>query len=56
MAKKQKNTTLSQANALTESRYDFSKMEKNCIYKIIEKVRERQKKFGPRAQDIEKKK
>ena len=39
MAKKQKNTTLSQANALTESRYDFSKMEKNCIYKIIEKVR-----------------
>ena len=24
--------------------------------KIIEKVRERQKKFGPRAQDIEKKK
>ena len=34
-----KNVTLVQANALTESRYDFSKIEKNCIYKIIEKVR-----------------
>lgn len=33
------NTLLVQANALTESRYTFSKMEKNCIYKIIEKVR-----------------
>lgn len=31
--------TLSQANALTESRYDFTKIEKNCIYMIIEKVR-----------------
>lgn len=33
------NVLLVQANALTESRYTFSKMEKNCIYKIIEKVR-----------------
>lgn len=31
--------TLSQANALTESRYDFTKIEKNCMFMIIEKVR-----------------
>lgn len=30
---------LSQANALTESRYSWTKIEKNCMYKIIEKVR-----------------
>lgn len=36
---KSKDITLSQSNALTESRYDFTKIEKNCIYKIIEKVR-----------------
>lgn len=38
---KTKNTevTLCQANVLTESRYDFNRIEKNCLYKIIEKVR-----------------
>ena len=33
------NKLIVQSNALTESRYDFTKIEKNCIYKIIEKVR-----------------
>lgn len=31
--------TLCQSNVLTESRYNFSRIEKNCLYKIIEKVR-----------------
>ena len=31
--------TLCQSNALTESRYNFSKIEKNVIYHIIKKVR-----------------
>lgn len=34
-----KDITLSQSNALTNSRYDFSKIEKNVIYHIIRKVR-----------------
>lgn len=38
MAKK--DVSIIQSNALTESRYDFTKIEKNCIYKIIEKVRQ----------------
>lgn len=33
------NVMISQANALTESRYDFNRTEKNALYKIIEKVR-----------------
>ena len=32
--------TVSQSNALTSSRYDFSRMEKNVLYQIIHKVRE----------------
>lgn len=35
-----KNTTILQSNVLTESRYNFSRIEKNCLYKIIEKVRQ----------------
>ena len=35
-----KGITLSQSNALTGSRYDFSKTEKNVIYHIIRKVRQ----------------
>ena len=34
-----KNVTLCQSNVLTESRYDFTSIEKRCLYKIIEKVR-----------------
>lgn len=34
-----KDIQLSQSNALTSSRYDFSKLEKNVIYHIIRKVR-----------------
>ena len=34
-----KDVQLSQSNALTSSRYDFSKIEKNVIYHIIRKVR-----------------
>lgn len=34
-----KDVTLLQSNALTESRYNFSKIEKNCLYKIIQKIR-----------------
>ena len=37
--KDKKEVTLLQANVLTESRYNFSRIEKNCLYKIIEKVR-----------------
>lgn len=36
---KEKDIMLSQSNALTSSRYDFSKIEKNVIYHIIRKVR-----------------
>lgn len=28
-----------QDNVLTESRYNFNRIEKNCLYKIIEQVR-----------------
>lgn len=34
-----KNEIISQSNALTSSRYDFSQTEKNVIYHIIKKVR-----------------
>lgn len=34
-----KDVTLCHANVLTESRYDFNRIEKNCLYKIIEQVR-----------------
>ena len=37
--KKEKDIQLAQSNALTSSRYDFSKIEKNVIYNIIRKVR-----------------
>lgn len=30
---------ISQSNAITNARYDLSKMEKNALYKIIEKIR-----------------
>lgn len=41
MAKEKNNKiTVSQSNALTSSRYDFSRMEKNVLYQIIHKVRE----------------
>lgn len=36
---KENDIQLSQSNALTSSRYDFSKIEKNVIYHIIRKVR-----------------
>lgn len=36
---KEKDIQFSQSNALTSSRYDFSKIEKNVIYHIIRKVR-----------------
>lgn len=36
---KEKQLIICQSNALTESRYDFTRIEKNCIYKIIETVR-----------------
>lgn len=35
----EKDIKLSQSNALTKSRYDFSRYQKNAFYKIIEKVR-----------------
>lgn len=35
----EKNEIISQSNALTSSRYDFSSTEKNVIYHIIKKVR-----------------
>lgn len=35
----EKNDIISQSNALTSSRYDFSSTEKNVIYHIIKKVR-----------------
>ena len=34
-----KNELISQSNALTSSRYDFSPTEKNVLYHIIQKVR-----------------
>lgn len=34
-----KNELISQSNALTSSRYDFSPTEKNVLYRIIQKVR-----------------
>lgn len=34
-----KNEIISQSNALTSSRYDFSPTEKNVLYRIIQKVR-----------------
>jgi hypothetical protein len=34
-----KDIKISQSNALTKSRYDFSRYQKNAFYKIIEKVR-----------------
>ena len=34
----EKEVTNYQGNALTEGRYDFNRIEKNCLYKIIEKV------------------
>ena len=34
-----KDVMMMQDNVLTESRYDFTRIEKNCLYKIIEKVR-----------------
>lgn len=36
---KNKEITLSQGNALTESRYDFNRLEKNALYCIIRQVR-----------------
>ena len=30
---------ISQSNAITNARYDLSKLEKNALYKIIEKIR-----------------
>ena len=39
MAEDKKNVILRQANAITESRYDFNPIEKRVLYKIIEKVR-----------------
>lgn len=36
----EKDITLSQSNALTQSRYDFSRIEKNVVYHIIQKVRQ----------------
>lgn len=38
--KEKKEIILAQSNALTNSRYDFSKIEKNVIYHIIRKVRQ----------------
>lgn len=35
----EKEREICQSNALTKSRYDFSRIQKNVIYKIIEKVR-----------------
>ncbi len=35
----EKDIKLAQSNALTKSRYDFSRYQKNAFYKIIEKVR-----------------
>ena len=29
-----------QSNVLTEARYDVNRIQKNCLYKIIEKVRQ----------------
>lgn len=37
---KRKDVILIQDNVLTESRYNFNRIEKNCLYKIIEKVRQ----------------
>ena len=37
--KEDKEIKISQSNALTKSRYDFSRYQKNAFYKIIEKVR-----------------
>lgn len=34
-----RNEIISQSNALTNARYDFSKIEKNVIYRIIQRVR-----------------
>lgn len=34
-----RNEMISQSNALTNARYDFSKIEKNVIYRIIQRVR-----------------
>ena len=39
MSEKKKDIALCHDNALTESRYKFNRIEKNCLYKIIEKVR-----------------
>lgn len=39
MSEKKKDVTLVQDNVLTESRYNFNRIEKNCLYKIIEQVR-----------------
>lgn len=36
---KDKQILISQANSLTEARYDLDLVEKRCLYKIIEKVR-----------------
>ena len=39
MSEKKKDIALCQDNVLTESRYNFNRIEKNCLYKIIEQVR-----------------
>ena len=39
MEQNEKHEVINQSNALTQSRYDFSKIEKNVIYHIIQKVR-----------------
>lgn len=39
MSEKKKDIALCHDNALTESRYNFNRIEKNCLYKIIEQVR-----------------
>lgn len=39
MEQDEKHEIISQSNALTQSRYDFSPTEKNVLYRIIQKVR-----------------
>lgn len=41
MKEERKQELLAQANALTQSRYDFSVIEKRCLYLIIQEVRHR---------------
>lgn len=39
MTEERKQVVLAQANALTQSRYDFNVIEKRCLYQIIREVR-----------------